>query len=57
MAELLSRKETLKGLRIEPLALGNVQVQQLGDAGFKIGWNSAKIPMPADYAVFTALSR
>jgi len=57
VAELLSRKGALKGLRIEPLALGNVQVQQLGDAGFKIGWNSGQKPMPADFAVFTALSR
>ena len=57
VAELLSRKGALKGLRIEPLALGNVQVQQLGDAGFKIGWNSGQKPMPADFAVFTAFSR
>jgi pyruvate,orthophosphate dikinase len=55
--ELTARSEKLKGLRIEELALGNVQVQQLSDAGFKIGWNSGQKAMPADYAVFTALSR
>ena len=57
VAELLARQETLKGLHVEPLALGQSQVKKLSDAGFKMVWSSGQKAMPADYAVFTALSR